>query len=541
MTSKNIPSIFEEALVEQHQQESHHRFTLELGLFIVFLFGSFMAGINNLGYNTLFLDEAIYAVAGEDFLQGIYSRNAPAFLFGSYLYPALSAVINNMGGVTGLRLASTLFMCLTSVFVYFTTRKLFGQKASLFSMMLFAFSGVILNLGQLAVYDALALPFLAASLFLLVTAVTSEHHQKYLLLASSVCAILATLSKYIGLIYLPALCMTALALFWMRGTPVRQALSTLFFYFVLPILQALSLYVAFYWRELIQVFQGQGFSLAPRWLILKTIGQEMGFIMLPALVGFVLLATAVIYNRNRDLPPLFWNERPQLNWNTLSRSHRILFFTLAFLLLCTWLAAPLYHWGTANIRSLWKNCAYSLIFLSPLAGYCAATFVKSIRFRSHNLAINILGMLCLCTGIVYFADKALDSNWSFHQSWPNTAGAITYLRDAGLNEDSRVLAEGMDVYEYYFDFGTNDRPVWNSFWYMEYGGVSGQEGALAAIRGRALDFIIIEDYYFPGIRERISPLLAESGYVLGWQEQQELRTGEKILLQIFILSDGGAQ
>lgn len=153
----------------------------------------------------------------------------------------------------------------------------------------------------------------------------------------------------------------------------------------------------------------------------------------------------------------------------------------------------------------------------------------------------MMGVLCLCTGIVYFADKALDSNWSFHQSWPNTDGVTTYLRDSGLDESSRVLAEGMDIYEYYFDFGMNDRWVWNSFWYMEYGGMSGQQGALAAIRDRALDFIIIDDYYFPGIRERINPLLAESGYVVGWQEQQKLRTGETILLQVFIPSNGGSK
>jgi len=148
--------------------------------------------------------------------------------------------------------------------------------------------------------------------------------------------------------------------------------------------------------------------------------------------------------------------------------------------------------------------------------------------------------LFLCASLLYFTDKSLDSNWSFHQSWPNTQGVMNYLQDSGLNEKSRILAEGMDIYEYYFAFGVDDRAVWNSFWYMEYGGASGQEGALNAIRDRALDFIIIDDYYFPGIRERVAPLLAEAGYVVGWQEEQELRTGEKILLQVFIPGTGRA-
>jgi len=539
MTSKNIPSVFEETLVMQHQQDSRYRFSLELGLFIALLFGSFMMGINNLNYNTLFLDEAINAVIGKDLLQGIYSRNAMAFHFGSYLYPAVSAIINKMGGVTTMRLASTLMMCLTSVFVYFTTRKLFGRKASLFSMMLFSFSGNILNLGQFAVYDSLALPFLAASLFLLVTATTSGDHQRRLFLSSSACAILATLSKYIGLIYLPALFITALVLFWSKGAPLRQILFLLFIYFALPIVLVLSIYAAFFWRELIQVFQEQGFSLAPRWLILKIIGREIGFIILLALAGLALLASAVAHNRNHNAQLPFWSERSRFNWYTLPRAYRVLFAVLFLLLLCTWLAAPLQHWLTANNRSLWKNCAYSLIFLSPLAGYCIANVIKSLR--SRNLAINIAGIVFLCVGIFYFANKALDSNLSFHQSWPNTEGVVAYLRDAGLDENSRVLADGMDIYEYYFASEIDNPQVWNNFWYMEYGGISGQEGALAAIRDHNLDFIIIDDYYFPGIRERINPLLAEAGYVVDWQETQKMRSGETILLQVFIPSDGGSQ
>ena len=539
MISKNMPSIFEETLVIQHQQDSHHKFTLELGLFIVFLFGSFMVYINNLNYNTLFLDEAIYARVGKDLLHGIYSSNDMSYLFGSYLYPALSAIINNIGGLTAMRLTSAVLMGVTSVLVYFTTRKLFGYKAALFSIILFSFSGNILNLGQLAVYDSLALPFLAASLFLLVTAATSEEHQKYLILASSACAILATLSKYIGLIYLPALFITGVVLFRLTGTPLRQVLYKLLKYFVLPIVQVLSIYTAFYWSELVQVFQEQGFSPAPRWLVLKIIGQEIGFIMLLALAGLVLLMFTFSRNRNDRFQLLFWNEKSQFSWHKLTLASRVLFFGIFLLLLCTWLAAPLHHWITANSRSLWKNCAYSLIFLAPLSGYCTATMVESMR--SRNLTKNVISIIFLCAGIYYFADKALDSNWSFHQSWPNIEREMTYLREAGFNENSHILAEEMDIFEYYFASEMNKGQAWNNFWYMEYGGASGQEGALAAIRDQALDFIIIDDYYFPGIRARVIPILDEAGYVLGWQEEQTLRTGETILLQVFIPSDGAGQ
>lgn len=532
MISKDIPSLFEETIARQRQQSNRYQFTVEVGLFIVLLFGLFMVEINNLNYNTVFLDEAINAVVGEDLLQGNFSRNAVTFHFGSYLYPALSAILNELGGVTALRLASTLTMCLAAVCVYFSTRKLFGHQAGLFSMLLFSFSGSILNLGQLAVYDSVALPFLAAALFFLVAASTSRYYRRHLLIVASLCGILATLSKYISLIYLPALFITALILFWLNETPLRQAVLTLSIYFVFPILLVWSFYAIPYWQELMRVLQEQGFSASPRWLILGKISQEIGLVLLLALTGLALLVSTVTKKQNYRSPLLFGDEQSRLKVNTFLRSNTIWFFVLLLLLVCTWLAAPLHHWLTGNRHSLWKSCAYSLIFLSPLAGYCVATFVDAVR--SRNRALNLLGVLVLCAGVVYFADHALDSNWSFHQSWPNTTGLMTYLRNSGLDENSRVLAEGMDIYEYYFDFGADDREVWNNFWYMDYGGVSGQEGALAAIRDRAPDFVIVEDYYLAGIRERVTPLLIESGYVVGWEEKQELRSGGTIILQVFI-------
>jgi len=494
-------------------------------------------GVNNLNYNTLFLDEAINVVIGQDFLQGTFSRNALTFHFGSYLYPILSAVINKLAGVTALRLTSTILMCIASAFVYFTARKLFGRKAGLIGAMLFSFNGNILNLGQLAVYDSLAIPFLAISFYFLVAASTSGANPKRLLLIASIFATLATLSKYIGLIYLPALFLTALVLFWLKGTSLRKVVTTLSLYFVLPIVLALGLYAAFTWHELTLVFQEQGFSLAPRWLITKIIVREIGSILLLALAGLAMLVGAVALGRSQNTQALFGKEGSQVNWQTIPRTYLPVFILLLFVLVCAWLASPLQHWLTSNNRSLWKNCAYSLIFLTPLAGYCVSRTIEFLRSRSL-IIVRVMGMLIICTGVYYFADRTLDSNSSFHQSWPNTEGVIGYLRNNGLNENSRILAEEMDVYQYYFEPALGSHQVWNSFWYMEYRGISGQEGALAAVRDRAVDFVIIDDYYIPGIRERLNPILLDAGYVVGWQEVQNLRSGDTILVQVFVPGDG---
>ena len=532
MASDNSSSTFKETLKAEQLRDSPHRFTLEFGLFVALLFGAFMIMVIDLGYNTLFLDEAINVVIGDEFLQGTNSRNALSFHFGSHLYPILSATVNKIGGVAAMRFTSTILICLAAVLVYLSARKLFGYKAALLSLMLFAFNGNILNLGQLAVYDALSLPLLAGASYLLVTASVSDKSQRRLMFASAVCAVLATLSKYIGLIHLPALFLTALFLFLSRGNTPGQALGKLFRYFLLPVILALGLYAALFWRELVQVFQEQGFSPAPRGLILGTIGQEIGIILFLALAGLVLLVVSMTRDRNPSFPGT-----TGVDWGTLSASSRVIFIGAVLVLLLAWLAAPLQQLLSANIRSLWKNSAYSLVFLAPIAGYLLSSFIE--YFRSRKLALNLIGLVLFGAFMLYFADQSLDSNWSFHRSWPDTSGAVTYLQNANIDENTQILAEGMDIYEYYLGSEEKVQPVWNNFWYVEHGGETGQAGAFAAIHDRVFDYVIVEDYYIPGLRGQVTPVLTEAGYAPTWQESQTLRSGDTILLQIFTLGNGG--
>jgi len=536
MTPKNPFSTFRENLVSQHQQEIPYRFTLELGIISALLFGIVIMQINTLNYNTLFLDEAINVVIGDGFLQGDFSRNAMTFHFGSYLYPVLAAFANKAGGVFALRLMSTILICVATVLVYFTTRKLFGRRAGLLGILLFLFSGTILNLSQLAVYDTLAIPFLAASYLLLVTAITSADSQKKLLLAASACALLSVLSKYIGLLYLPALFLTALLLLLLRGMRLTEALRVLTKFFVLPLAVGLSLYGAYYRTELSRVFEEQGYSPASQVQILTYLVREIGPVLLLAMIGVVLLAYSVLRNWNQNSQTAIQDSWAGFNWGNLPRTSRVLLFILTLLMVLAWLASPIQQWLTSNSRSLWKNSAYSLVFLVPAAGYLVAAVMEALR--SRGWLANSLGLLSVCAFFFYFANHALDSNWTFQKSWPNIEGAVAYLRESGLNNDSLVIAEDMDVYEYYFDSDISNRRVWNSFWYMEHEGLTGHEGALAAIRDGAPDFIIVNDYYFPGIRRQIDSLLADAGYVVGWQEAQQLRAGDTILLQIFIRSEG---
>jgi len=143
-------------------------FGLQQGLFLALLGIIVLVRLTHITYNTLFVDEAIYATVGQDVLQGVFKQNATTFMFGSYLYPTVAAIASDIGGVVGLRGLSALLSTVTAVFVYLTTLRLFGKQAALWAMAIFGLTGISISLGQLAVYDSLAAPLVAASLYCLV-------------------------------------------------------------------------------------------------------------------------------------------------------------------------------------------------------------------------------------------------------------------------------------------------------------------------------------------------------------------------------------
>ena len=70
-----------------HDQGIKLRISLDTVLFLLLLLIIFFIRITNLNYNTLFVDEAIYATVGKNVWSGVLSQNATSWMYGSYLYP----------------------------------------------------------------------------------------------------------------------------------------------------------------------------------------------------------------------------------------------------------------------------------------------------------------------------------------------------------------------------------------------------------------------------------------------------------------------
>lgn len=467
--------------------------------------------------NTIFYDEAVNVTLGQEVLAGDFSQNATAWTFGSYLYPLTAGAAKAVGGEAGLRLWSAALSIVTLLAVYGTARQLFGPRPALWAALLFGLAGNSISLGQLAVYDTLSVPLLALALLTMTHAAyaSADRASRAYLLAAGVLYSLSALSKYIALLYFPALFLAGLALFVARG----RALRPLFTLFLPAALLILGIYLALNYEALISMVTNSSTLLrveGSRAEILATIGAESGLLLLAALVGAWFLRAAAIVPAGR-----------RARWS--------LALLVPALLLAAF-AAPLYQFVSFNIQSLWKHLVFSALFLAPLAGFGIDQLAQRARAPGRRaLALRLGYAAALVVLVGSFVKAGLDRNWGLQHSWPNASGAIAWLRGLDWGLDMRVLAEQSAVYEYYFDLGPNDRDVWSNTFYLEYRDYKDLDGMVRAVSDRYYNYVILDDYYTPEKNTAIEAALLQSGYAEAYRdpEPQQLSTGQTSTIRIY--------
>jgi 4-amino-4-deoxy-L-arabinose transferase-like glycosyltransferase len=125
--------------------------------------------------DTAFEDEATYLWAGHlewaHVLHGTPLPQFPAYFSGApVLYPPIGALADSIGGLTGARILSLIFMLGATVMLWATTGRLFGRRAAFFAAALFAVGGPTLHLGAFATYDAMSIFLMALAAWLVVWA-----------------------------------------------------------------------------------------------------------------------------------------------------------------------------------------------------------------------------------------------------------------------------------------------------------------------------------------------------------------------------------
>jgi hypothetical protein len=505
-----IQNMFAEATHEKQLNITLEHLMLALMLALIFAIR-----ITNLSFNTLHLDEAIYVSVGRDALAGSYTQGASGWMFGSYLYPVLAAFTYNLGGVVALRALSAVFMTIASVFVFLTARSLFDERVGLWALLIFGLSGISINLGQHAVYDVVGVAFLAIALYCAVRA--AQNPNENLLAWAGIALSVSILGKYIGLLALPGIFMVMVLVHLWQGRGVLSFARIPWLALIIPMLLILGIYAALYHQDLGAVFSGQYASQQEnRASIFNQIVSEIGLVTLFAMLGILMLAGRAA----RQLPT-----KPGVAW--------LLRLALPALAV-TILALPLYHFVTANVRSLWKHDVYALIFLAPFAAYGINALFQMFSGLPGGRALRWVSAAITAAGVFWFVTNAIQQNATFHSSWPNTTKVVDYLRTQHLAPNSHILSPSYSIYEDVFAFGThNTRSAWSNVWYEEYQGLTGTDAVTKAIQDCYYDVAVMDNYYAPEWAGTLEVLLQNAGYAVAYSTVEQLSTGAYIVTNVY--------
>lgn len=482
----------------------------------------------DLQYNAAFVDEAIYITNGQQALNGTSGFVGVRYMFGSYLYPVLAASFGYLLGdqVIGARVLSALSTTGAALAVYVMTRRIFGGLAGVLAMACFGFAASTRLIGQLATYDTLGVGLTAIAAALLVLGLTEPEDapaERQLFLSSVIFA-LAVLTKYIALLLTPTLALLfGLLLLRRDWRRVHRLMRS----FALPMLLILGTYGMVFLDDLllfVQSVRQLSSQPAPRQEILQAIKDALW--QLSAL-GIAGVAAFVV------LPPTMARHMMPDDSVGLMRtwSTRV---GVAMLLASAALTLPTYHFAATNIRSMDKHIAYTLIFVTPLAGYALTTLFRlatwSLPARLRGSATQALFVVVCAVGS--FAHDQSQTELLKHL-WPNEQATLTVLGRLPMPTGTQVLAEGGTTYAMYLGWGNRVRlsDTWaTSYQYKSQNGTAALE---TAIRDRTFAYITLNRFYTPETSARLDQVARESGYREIARNSVGISNGSQITTTVF--------
>jgi hypothetical protein len=282
-------------------------------------------------YSSAFMDESIYIVYGRMFLAGQFE--APLdhplhFSFGWYLWPALAAAADRIGGLAGVRELAAVLSVVTVAAVFGFARRLFSPLVGLATAAIFALLGPAVLASRIATRDAGAISFFALGLWLYIRAWQEDESPSWLAAALSLFA--AFLCKYLVAIYFPFLVLLALLKRGRAG-----------FLFALSLSLLCGGYGFWHGHDLIALL-----SYARAYGSLEAPASEAWKIYFTERLDFWLLLL---------LSPAAWKSQRGASRRTI-----LLMWAGAALL-------PLFQLYSRADYDYWKHVNYSFLFLAPVA------------------------------------------------------------------------------------------------------------------------------------------------------------------------------
>jgi hypothetical protein len=378
--------------------------------------------------DTAFEDEATYLWAGHlEWAHWLHAAPVPpfaAYFSGApVIYPPVGALADSVGGLTGARVLSLMFMLTATALLWGTAGRLFGRWAAFFAVALFAVSGPALHLGAFATYDALSVVLVALAAWCVVRARDRGEATGWMVAAGMALAAANATAYSSALLDPVVVALAALTAVPAGGRLAARRCGTLVIA-VVVLLTAGALaggnsYVTGFAQTTLARAGGGDSAL----LVLGDAWSWTGLILGLAAGGAIAS----------------WASRQ--GW---ART------TLLAVLAAAAVLGPLEQARLHTLASLNKHVALGAWFAAIGAGYAVDRFLAAAREgRSRALAVGA----CVVALIFPVAVGAGQSK-TFSANWPNASSFVAVFRPLADHGNGHLLVEDASIARYYLPAGS---------------------------------------------------------------------------------------
>jgi hypothetical protein len=379
--------------------------------------------------DTAFEDEATYLWAGHlewaHLLHGNPLPQFPAYFSGApVLYPPIGALADSVGGLTGARILSLIFMLGATVTLWSTAGRLFGRRAAFFAAALFAALGPTLHLGAFATYDAMSIFLVTLAVWLVVRAGQRQDATAWMI-AAGVALALADATAYSYALFDVVVLLLALAVAYPQPGGKLAAARPLTILAVLAVLLVPAVLIGGS-RYLHGIATTTIFRTAGQDSALTVLTQSWswtGIIVIAALCGAVF------------------------SWVT--RPGRLQTWLLT-LLAGAALLIPVEQASLRTTASLNKHVDLGVWFAAIAAGYAVDKLVAAAP--AGNMRTVTAGACVIA--LSFPLSVAAAQSKAFATAWPNSTAFIAILRPLVAHTSGPLLVEDPSIAEYYLPAGS---------------------------------------------------------------------------------------
>jgi len=379
--------------------------------------------------DTAFEDEAEYLWAGHlewaHVLHGVPLPQFPSYFSGApVIYPPIGALADSIGGLTGARILSLVFMLGATVALWATTNRLLGQRAAFFAAALFAVSGPTLHLGSFATYDAMSV-FLVTLAAWLVVRPGERRDATVWMIAAGVALALADATAYTYAVFDVVILLLALVTAFPKPGGRFAAMRPLTILAVggVLVLVALLLGGSRYYHGIGQTTKFRTSGSDSPLTVLSQAWSWTGVIVITAICG-------AVYS---------WVRRPghAQTW-------------LLTLLSGAALLIPAEQASLHTTASLNKHLDLGIWFAAIAAGYAVDRLIAAAPAGNMRVVTCGACVIALCFPVVIGTSQSR----TFATNWPNSSAFTAILGPLVDHSTGRLLVEDPSIAEYYLPAGS---------------------------------------------------------------------------------------